>query len=87
MRMHLSIEKEDGSISIHPVDQQAAYVIGRNKKECDIVCDHKSCSRKHACIAHHPEGKVYLVDLGSAHGENRLYLTVFLTLKAVTYST
>ena len=50
------------------VDSKAAYLIGRSADAVDIPCAHKSASRVHACLAHR-EGAVYLVDLGSVHGE------------------
>lgn len=34
----------------------------------DVVVDHKSSSRVHACIAFDVAGDPFLVDLGSAHG-------------------
>lgn len=34
----------------------------------DVVVDHKSSSRVHACIAFDAAGGPFLVDLGSAHG-------------------
>ncbi|KAK3276764.1 hypothetical protein CYMTET_15189, partial [Cymbomonas tetramitiformis] len=43
------------------------HVFGRHVT-CDTVCQHPSLSRAHAAVGHHINGKVYLIDLGSAHG-------------------
>ncbi|KAK9809044.1 hypothetical protein WJX72_008359 [[Myrmecia] bisecta] len=64
----LHITKEDGSTEVVPIDRKAAYLLGRNGQVCDVTIDHKSSSRVHACLAHHKEGILYLVDLGSVHG-------------------
>jgi hypothetical protein len=50
------------------VDSKAAYLIGRSADAVDIPCPHKSASRVHACLAHRDEA-LYLLDLGSVHGE------------------
>ena len=59
---------EDGTVTVVPVDAKSAYLLGRNGQVCDVTVDHKSASRVHACLAHHKEGTLYLVDLGSVHG-------------------
>jgi len=51
------------------VDEKAAYMLGRNGQVVDICVAHKSASRVHACLAYDAEGELFLVDLGSAHGE------------------
>lgn len=51
------------------VDKQAAYLLGRNGQAVDACIAHKSASRVHACLAYDRNGHLYLVDLGSAHGE------------------
>lgn len=40
---------------------------------CDLVVEHKSSSRVHACVAHDSQGKAWLLDLGSVHGVNLLF--------------
>ena len=51
------------------VDGKAAYLVGRQAEAVDIPCQHKSASRVHACLAHRGE-RLFLVDLGSVHGEH-----------------
>eukprot|EP00026_Physarum_polycephalum_P010838 Phypoly_transcript_11019.p1 GENE.Phypoly_transcript_11019~~Phypoly_transcript_11019.p1 ORF type:complete len:215 (+),score=41.43 Phypoly_transcript_11019:346-990(+) len=34
----------------------------------DVIIEHPSASRKHAAFVHHKGGKVYIIDLQSAHG-------------------
>lgn len=50
------------------IDDKPGSLIGRNGQIVDVVVDHKSSSRVHACIAFDAAGDPYLVDLGSAHG-------------------
>ncbi|OQR87645.1 hypothetical protein ACHHYP_08414 [Achlya hypogyna] len=50
------------------VDTKSYFVFGRNALVCDIVLEHCSISRMHACLVHHADGSVYIVDLGSCHG-------------------
>ncbi|KDO19458.1 hypothetical protein SPRG_15363 [Saprolegnia parasitica CBS 223.65] len=50
------------------VDTKSYFVFGRNALVCDIVLEHCSISRMHACLVHHSDGSAYIVDLGSCHG-------------------
>ena len=52
------------------VDSKPAYLIGRQTEAVDVPCQHKSASRVHACLAHRGGG-LFLVDLGSVHGEHQ----------------
>ena len=45
---------------------------------CDLVIEHKSSSRVHACVAHDSQGKAWLLDLGSVHGVNLLFSDALL---------
>ena len=49
------------------VGLKPSYVIGRNDT-ADIVLSHASISRHHAAVAHHGDGRVYIIDLKSACG-------------------
>ena len=49
------------------VGLKPSYVIGRNDT-ADIVLSHASISRHHAAVAHHSDGRVYIIDLKSACG-------------------
>ncbi|DAZ93611.1 TPA: hypothetical protein N0F65_003661, partial [Lagenidium giganteum] len=64
----LDVYKNHELLTTYTVDQKAVYLIGRNAAVCDIVLNHCSISRLHACIIHHRDGAAYLVDLGSCHG-------------------
>ena len=41
------------------------------RQVCDLVVEHKSSSRVHACVVHDSQGKAWLIDLGSVHGVTR----------------
>lgn len=55
----------DSVVSL-PLREGAEVTIGR-APECDVHVDHKSVSRRHACVRNGPGG-VQLEDLGSANG-------------------
>ncbi len=38
------------------------------RQVCEVVVDHRSTSRVHACVAHDAQQRAWLVDLGSVHG-------------------
>lgn len=50
------------------IGQQACYVLGRNEDTCDFGLQHPSVSRQHAAVVHDREGRVCVLDLGSAQG-------------------
>jgi len=64
----LEVMKDDKMVESIDLGQKAYYVFGRNVEMADIVIEHPSASRKHAAVVHHKGGKVYLIDLQSAHG-------------------
>jgi NIMA-interacting peptidyl-prolyl cis-trans isomerase 1 len=64
----LEVVKDDKMVESIDLGTKAYYVFGRNVDMADIVIEHPSASRKHAAIVHHKGGKVYLIDLQSAHG-------------------
>lgn len=64
----LEVQLPDGSVHTQPVDKQAYYLFGRDDSVCDVPLDHASCSRQHAALCHHTDGRVFLIDLGSTHG-------------------
>ena len=49
------------------VGARGSYVIGR-VDTADIVVSHSSISRHHCALAHHIDGRVYIIDLQSACG-------------------
>lgn len=62
------------------IHRQSAYLIGRDKKICEIAVDHPSCSKQHAALQYRlvpyerDDGTVgkhvkpYIIDLESANG-------------------
>ena len=44
------------------------YIIGRSKKDCDIVLDEKLLSRKHAELIYHSKNDIIIRDLNSRNG-------------------
>jgi pSer/pThr/pTyr-binding forkhead associated (FHA) protein len=50
------------------VGRQACFVLGRNEDVCDFGMQHPSISRQHAAVVHDKEGRVNILDLGSAQG-------------------
>lgn len=64
----LEVHSAEGVLETQPLDQKPSYVFGRNAEASDILLDHPSCSRQHAALVHHNDGRVFLIDLGSSHG-------------------
>ncbi len=48
-----------------PVDIEPYYTLGRAADQVSIALDHQSCSRVHAAIVHHTDGRIFLIDLQS----------------------
>lgn len=65
---HLEVMKDDAIVESIDLGQKPYYVFGRNADMADIIIEHPSASRKHAAFVHHKGGKVYIIDLQSAHG-------------------
>lgn len=51
-----------------PVDTKAYYTLGRQADQVDILLDSPSCSRVHAAIVHHNDGRLFIIDLQSTQG-------------------
>eukprot|EP00798_Chlamydomonas_sp_ICE-L_P014640 gene14640-20676_t len=51
-----------------PIDTKPYYLLGRAADQVDIVLDDSSCSRAHAALVHHSDGRLFLIDLQSTHG-------------------
>ena len=68
----------DGRSSIHRLPPRGTVVLGRGNK-VDVVLDHASVSRRHACL--HLGEQVMLEDLGSANG------TRLVTTRTVPHTT
>eukprot|EP00873_Tetraselmis_striata_P040608 jgi/Tetstr1/460872/TSEL_006030.t1 len=60
--------ESSSSIERHEIDGKAHYTFGRDATSCDIELRHSSCSRMHAAVVHHEDGRLFLIDLQSAHG-------------------
>ena len=55
------------------LDRKKAYVLGRNKQQCDVAVPHDSVSRQHAAVLHGAQGagggpSVHVVDFNSTKG-------------------
>uniref|UniRef100_A0A2M4AL15 Putative serine/threonine-protein kinase ddb g0280133 isoform x1 n=1 Tax=Anopheles triannulatus TaxID=58253 RepID=A0A2M4AL15_9DIPT len=62
------------------IHRQSCYLIGRDRKVCDLPIDHPSCSKQHAVLQYRlvpqerPDGttrrivRPYIIDLGSSNG-------------------
>lgn len=55
-------------IETYPVDIKPYYTLGRQGDQVDILLDSPSCSRVHAAIVHHTDGRLFLIDLQSTQG-------------------
>ncbi|KXZ55762.1 hypothetical protein GPECTOR_2g1312 [Gonium pectorale] len=51
-----------------PIDAEPYYTLGRASDQVSISLDHHSCSRVHAAIVHHADGRIFLIDLQSTQG-------------------
>ncbi|GIL86207.1 hypothetical protein Vretifemale_14595, partial [Volvox reticuliferus] len=51
-----------------PVDIEPYYTLGRAADQVSITLEHHSCSRVHAAIVHHTDGRLFLIDLQSTQG-------------------
>ncbi|XP_031627671.1 uncharacterized protein DDB_G0283697 [Contarinia nasturtii] len=72
--------KNDQSLSTIYIHRQSCFLIGREKKICEIAVDHPSCSKQHAALQYRlvnydrEDGTVgkhvrpYIIDLDSANG-------------------
>ncbi len=64
--MHSSTGQHDTiPIDTIPIDSAPHYVLGKDEGACDIVLRDGSCSREHAALVHHQDGRLFLIDLGS----------------------
>lgn len=62
------------------IHRQSAFLMGRDRKVCDLPIDHPSCSKQHAVFQYRLVGRKrddgtdgnkilpYVIDLGSANG-------------------
>jgi len=55
----------DGRQEAMPIDKQPAYLLGRQADVVDIPLEETSCSREHAALVHHADGRLFLIDLAS----------------------
>lgn len=72
--------KNDQSLNTIYIHRQSCFLIGRDKKVCEIAVDHPSCSKQHAALQYRlvnyerndgGDGKrvrPYIIDLESANG-------------------
>lgn len=55
-------------VSTTSLHGQSRYLLGRADGLVDVLLEHPSVSRVHAALQHSKEGKLFLIDNGSAHG-------------------
>jgi smad nuclear-interacting protein 1 len=72
--------KGETALPVLYIHRQSGYLIGRDRKICDIAVDHPSCSKQHAalqfrCVPYEREDgsngkriRPYIIDLESANG-------------------
>eukprot|EP00850_Spirogloea_muscicola_P011420 SM000071S21044 [mRNA] locus=s71:3271:4609:- [translate_table: standard] len=63
----LDVVKDDKVVDRIPLERRRA-LFGRQATAVDFVLDHPSVSRQHAVVVPHKNGRVFVFDLGSAHG-------------------
>ncbi|KAG2447282.1 hypothetical protein HYH02_007612 [Chlamydomonas schloesseri] len=65
-----SLEVYSGNqrIVVHPIDIEPYYTLGRQAESVSIELAHHSCSRVHAALVHHNDGRIFLIDLQSTQG-------------------
>jgi hypothetical protein len=48
-----------------PVSSKPYYLLGREAELSDFVVDDANCSRLHAALVHHADGRSFIIDLAS----------------------
>ncbi|EIE20611.1 parvulin-type peptidyl-prolyl cis-trans isomerase [Coccomyxa subellipsoidea C-169] len=65
----LKVKSQSGElIESFPIDTKAFYLFGRIPETSDITLSDSSCSRSHAALVHHEDGRLFLIDLQSSQG-------------------
>jgi len=80
-KWRLYVFKEDKQQDVFRIHRQSAYLIGKDRRVCDIPMDHPSISKQHSVIQYRqkptytedglldkPVVKPYIIDLGSTNG-------------------
>jgi len=79
-RWRFYVFKGDEVMPTLHIHRQSAYLIGRDRKVCDLPVDHPSCSKQHAAFQYRLVSKKktdgtegskvlpYIIDLGSSNG-------------------
>jgi hypothetical protein len=68
-RLKLTASKQGQLLDAYALCNEEGYaVVGR--RECDVLLEHPSTSRKHAAFFFHGD-RVMLMDLKSAHGKRK----------------
>ena len=82
LRCHTSDSSAQGNETLPTLHlhRQSAFLMGRERKVCDLPIDHPSCSKQHAVLQYRLVSKKksdgtegnrvlpYIIDLGSANG-------------------
>jgi len=69
----LSLERGGEAIQELELSRKKAYVLGRNKQQCDVAVPHDSVSRQHAAVIHGAQGadggpSLHVIDFKSTKG-------------------
>ncbi|CAL8464890.1 g4425 [Coccomyxa elongata] len=62
------LSSSGAQLEIIPVDSKPYLLFGRVAESSDITLGDSSCSRTHAALVHHEDGRLYLIDLQSSQG-------------------
>ena len=65
-KARLVVEKGGEELESLDIGEHPLYTFGR-ALTCDVQLDHPSISRQHACVVHHENGGLYVIDLKSSH--------------------
>ncbi|MEW5317603.1 MAG: hypothetical protein WDW38_008887 [Sanguina aurantia] len=64
----LEILGVDGGVEKQDIDLKPFYLFGRAADQVDFALEDASCSRVHAALVHHQDGRLFVIDLHSTHG-------------------
>lgn len=64
----LEVRKDGERVDDVALGERACTVLGRRADICDYEMPHPSISRQHAALVHDKQGRINVLDLGSAQG-------------------
>uniref|UniRef100_A0A7S0UMW3 Peptidyl-prolyl cis-trans isomerase n=1 Tax=Polytomella parva TaxID=51329 RepID=A0A7S0UMW3_9CHLO len=60
--IYLKITSPSDDNKNYHISDKSYYLFGRDKEHVDYHLNHDSCSRLHAAIVHHKDGRIFLID-------------------------